>query len=145
MNGAHGSYREYVKCLEKLQERVSHNKRRKISYQYSSADNFLVTAPKFTWPQSIIFLSMGHLETPVHEAPIGYKETFNRHYFYVCQTILNHPCTLTVCDSPWSNLLRAFTDSGGRYFEHWLWIVTLYTIKIQRSLHWDRVLEMYLL
>jgi hypothetical protein len=48
MNGAHGSYREYVKCLEKLQERVSHNERRKISYQYSSADNFLVTAPKFT-------------------------------------------------------------------------------------------------
>jgi hypothetical protein len=25
---------------------------------------------------------MGHLETPVHEAPVGYEETLNQHYFY---------------------------------------------------------------
>ena len=45
LNGTHGPYRECVKCLEKLQQRVAHNKQENSSLQYMSANLFSSNSP----------------------------------------------------------------------------------------------------
>jgi hypothetical protein len=107
MNGTLDPYREYVKWLEELQKRFSHNKTVKDFISIYVRRQFSRYSPHVHL-NSVLYISIHG--TLINRSALSSNciwRDCSPHYFYVCQTILNHP---RIFESVRQTLIRLITD-----------------------------------
>ena len=107
-------YRVYLKCLDKLQERVPYIKTSKeVIWMY--VRSFRGITPTLAWPEDFFYV-WGKWKTTVCSSTIENGQTFRQHICDIFQTIYNRPGTSERARQSMIRRVHVWIGSGGGYF-----------------------------